>query len=230
MLAFSVVSAITTVVSWSWNWYIASLVSILVYIVSTVIMGVVDSKNSKSKIYYPLGEKLVFRHSSTEPEIRKIKKDHITTVMFQAFLILLSLITLVGTTYESMSSNQSVGIALLFVVVMGWTLFMLFEGFTRAYIGLEVQYDKVRKNFGLGIFELNLTLSLVWFITCLMFFFTYGNREVEVGVLLMTIGVPSLYLVLAWTIQYGQSKFYAGFTLYSYNMKQNAYTNLEEME
>lgn len=182
------------------------------------------------KFNYPLGEKLIFRHKRTEDEIRKIKKDHITTVVFQLFLILFSLFSLIGMTYEEIGTNEGVYIFLLFAVISGWTIFMFVEGFSRAYIGVEIQYDKVRKNFGLGIFETNLTLSLVWFITNLMFFYTYIKSDVEFSLLLLSIGAPSLYLVLAWTIQYGQSKFYSGFTLYSYNEKQSRYRNLEEVE
>jgi len=230
MLAFSVASGITTIVVDSNNWYIISLISIFVYIVCTLLIGLIDTKNSKSKINYPLGEKLLFMHKRTENEIKKIKKDHITTVAFQFFLILLSLFSLIGITYEEIETNEGVYLFLLFAVIVGWTIFMFVEGFSRAYIGVEVQYDKVRKNFGLGIFEMNLTLSLVWFITNLMFFYTYINGDIEFSMLMLSIGAPSLYLVLAWTIQYGQSKFYSGFTLYSYNEKKSRYRNLEEVE
>lgn len=50
MLAFSVALGITTVAISSNSWYIISLISIFVYIVSTLLIGVIDTKNSKSKI------------------------------------------------------------------------------------------------------------------------------------------------------------------------------------
>jgi len=230
MLAFSLVSGITTIIMSSNNWYIISLISIFAYIICTLFIEIIDAKNSISKINYPLGEKLIFVHNKNIGEIRKIKKDHITTVVFQFFLILLSMFTLIGLTYEEIGTNESVFIFLFFVVNIGWTIFMFIEGFSRAYIDVEVHYDDVRRNFGLGIFEFNLTLSLAWYITNLMLFYTYGSSDFEVRVLLLSIGIPSLYLIVAWTIQYGQSKFYSGFTLFTYNEKQSRYTNLEEVE
>lgn len=230
MLAFVIASGITTVLLHSESWYTISLVSILVYAISTIIIGFVDVKNVGPSINYPIGEKLIFKHSNTEVNIKKFSSNHKTTIILQFFLIFLSFLSLVGTTNDKLTSNQIIYIVLLFLFLVGWTIFLFIESIIRSYIQKEVEYLRIRKNFGLGIFEFNLGLSLIYFISNLILYYSYNYEITDIQLNLFAIGIPGLYLLLTWSIHYGQSKFYAKFELYSYDSKTETYTCLEEVE
>lgn len=202
----------------------------IVYVISEIIIWFIDSKSSNPSIHYSIDEKLVYKHKSSNLNFVKEKRRYVKAIIFQLFLVLFSFFVLVGTTYEKIELDISIFITIIFLVIFGWTIFLIIEGFYRSYIQSEIDYSKIRKNFGMIIFKINLILAIIYLATFLIIYNTLEISFSSFWVKIFLVGMPSLYLLVAWAIHYSQSKFYSKFILYSYNIQSNTYKCLEKVE
>lgn len=230
MLLLITVAGIITVTIQSEVWFGISCVLILIYFFSVVIVEMVDVKQDKPDISYPIGDKLVFIHDSNEDDIKKLNATHRNSMALQLFIVFFSFITFIGITNDKLSIGESIFIVIFGLFLIGWTIFMFVEIIRRSYMKKEIKYNKTRKRFGHFLYEMNMVFAFGFFISNLVPYYKY-NYEIDDVILNFTsIVIPGLYILLAWAVQFGLSKFYAKFKLYSYNKETNEYTCLEEVE
>lgn len=133
-LALMVAFGISAILAYSDLWLTLSIFSAIVYIISVVVILLIDNKNQVPTINFPIGHTLIMIHTKEIKYIDSFYRNHRFSIILQLFIILFSFITLLGLSGEKMSSTEIVYLVVVFLVTMGWTIFIVAESFKRSYI------------------------------------------------------------------------------------------------
>lgn len=150
--------------------------------------------------------------------------------MFQLFLILLGFFFLVGMIATNWTEGEGVYmIGLLFSLII-WSIYFYVDLLKNDYIESDLNYFKIKSNFGIVRFEINLLLSLVFYFSCMILLVKYKAEYQDVILDVFTILMPLLYFLVSLAVLYGMSNFYSKFKLFEYNTISKRYLCREEVE
>ena len=225
-----VVMSICSVLLESINFFILSLLPILLYTILFIISRFIDVKQTGPTIYYSNTSVLVLKHDINYKEFKDRQKGLRSSIVFQLFLILLGFFFLIGMTATSWTESEAIYMVGSLLVLITWSLYFYVDLFKNDYIESEINYFKIKFHFGIDRFEFNLLLSILFYFSCMILLVKYKPEYQEVLLDIVTVLIPLLYFLVSWAMLYGMSSFYSKFKLFEYNTINNEYLCREEVE